>query len=51
MIPVMREFMKCVSMCGHGDVHVYKKQEYAEMLKQAGFKRMTIQTEKRCAAM
>ena len=47
MISVMREFMKCVRLCGHGDVRVYKKQEYAEMLKQAGFKKMTIQAEKK----
>ena len=51
MIPVMPVFMKCVSVYGHGDVRVYKKQEYVEMLKQAGFKKMTIQTEKRCAIM
>ncbi len=47
MIPVMPVFMKCVSVCRHGDVRVYKKQEYAEMLKQAGFKKMTIQAEKK----
>lgn len=47
MIPVMPVFMKCVSVCGHGDVRVYKKQEYADMLKQAGFKKMTIQAEKK----
>lgn len=47
MIPVMPVFMKCVSVCRHGDVRVYKKQEYAEMLKQAGFRKMTIQAEKK----
>lgn len=39
--------MPLARLCGHGDVRVYKKQEYAEMLKQAGFKKMTIQAEKK----
>ena len=39
--------MPLARLCGHGDVRVYKKQEYAEMLKLAGFKKMTIQAEKK----
>lgn len=39
--------MPLANLCGHGDVKVYKKEEYKDMIKKAGFSSMMIQAEKK----
>ena len=34
-------------LCGHGDVKIYKKQEYLDMVKKAGFTAVTVNAEKK----
>lgn len=34
-------------LVGHGDVKIYKKEEYREMLKKAGFRKMKVQAEEK----
>lgn len=34
-------------LCGHGDVKIYKKQEYLDMVKKAGFTAVTVNSEKK----
>ena len=39
--------MPLANLFGHGDVKVYKKEEYKDMIKKAGFSSMMIQAEKK----
>lgn len=39
--------MPLAHLCGHGDVKIYKKEEYREMLKKAGFRKMKVHAEEK----